>query len=138
MHSFGCLLTCYSALRNVRTPKYNHNSFPFKYLVTRKTGSTSTAAKSHLNDSRCNCPSTEAGVLIDYHQVTARPLPKEGLLQRDSRILVAESEDLEFETRFHRRFAVYVSREHWLSWPNVLPLMLCGSLEIGFRNDKMS
>ncbi|GBM98559.1 hypothetical protein AVEN_186096-1 [Araneus ventricosus] len=31
----------------------------------------------HLNDSRCNSSSTEAGVLLDYHQTTARPLPKE-------------------------------------------------------------
>ncbi|GBO16829.1 hypothetical protein AVEN_208488-1 [Araneus ventricosus] len=30
-----------------------------------------------LNGSRCNSSSTEAGVLIAYHQATARPLPKE-------------------------------------------------------------
>ncbi|GBL78132.1 hypothetical protein AVEN_143417-1 [Araneus ventricosus] len=31
----------------------------------------------HLNDSHCNSSSTEAGVLIAYHQATARPHPME-------------------------------------------------------------
>ncbi|GBN47974.1 hypothetical protein AVEN_240496-1, partial [Araneus ventricosus] len=30
-----------------------------------------------LNDSRCNSSSTEDGVLVAHHWVTARPLPKE-------------------------------------------------------------
>ncbi|GBN91462.1 hypothetical protein AVEN_205187-1, partial [Araneus ventricosus] len=33
--------------------------------------------KGHLNDSRCNSSSTEAGVLKAYHQATARLLSKE-------------------------------------------------------------
>ncbi|GBM24762.1 hypothetical protein AVEN_182386-1 [Araneus ventricosus] len=37
----------------------------------------SAVASRPLNDSRCNSSSTEAGVLIAYHQATARPLPKE-------------------------------------------------------------
>ncbi|GBM99578.1 hypothetical protein AVEN_64399-1 [Araneus ventricosus] len=44
--------------------------------VTRKIGSTPVLPKhpGHLNDSRCNSWSTEAGVLIAYQQATARPL----------------------------------------------------------------
>ncbi|GBM31424.1 hypothetical protein AVEN_98518-1 [Araneus ventricosus] len=47
--------------------------------ITRKTGSTRALPKhpGHLNDSSCNSSSTEAGVLIAYHQATAQPLPKE-------------------------------------------------------------
>ncbi|GBM67870.1 hypothetical protein AVEN_71198-1 [Araneus ventricosus] len=48
-------------------------------MVTRRTGSTPSLPKhpGHLNDSRCNSSSTETGVLITYHQATARALPKE-------------------------------------------------------------
>ncbi|GBM63490.1 hypothetical protein AVEN_205838-1 [Araneus ventricosus] len=46
---------------------------------TRTSGYTLALPKHHgqLNDSRCNSSITEAGVLIAYHQATARPLPND-------------------------------------------------------------
>ncbi|GBM92562.1 hypothetical protein AVEN_222834-1 [Araneus ventricosus] len=38
------------------------------------------SVREQLNDSCCYSSSTEAGVLIAYHQATAQPLPKEVLL----------------------------------------------------------
>ncbi|GBM38495.1 hypothetical protein AVEN_24588-1 [Araneus ventricosus] len=44
---------------------------------TRTSGCTLLKLQGHLNDSSCNSSNTEFGVLIPYHQATARTLPKE-------------------------------------------------------------
>ncbi|GBM59773.1 hypothetical protein AVEN_6650-1 [Araneus ventricosus] len=41
----------------------------------------SAEASGALNDSCCNSSNAEAGVLMVYHQVMARPFPKEGNVQ---------------------------------------------------------
>ncbi|GBL78491.1 hypothetical protein AVEN_42975-1 [Araneus ventricosus] len=56
------------------------NSWPSTVdVVISKTGLSPALLRhpGHLNDSFCNSSSTEAGVLIAYHQNTARPIPKE-------------------------------------------------------------
>ncbi|GBM59776.1 hypothetical protein AVEN_6652-1 [Araneus ventricosus] len=68
-------------------------------------------ASGALNDSCCNSSNAEAGVLMVYHQVTARPFPKE--------VRTMEGGNTTFPFLYPTRSEcplTYPAATHWKKW----------------------